>query len=268
MDFAKVGPAFLDVVAGHRDRVQALMERPVQTNEVTRSRVLVGGFLLAADHTKLPLRILELGASGGLNLRWDHYRYEVGDLSWGDAQAPVKLVGGFTEGRPPLHLHAEVVERRGCDLDPLDAATREGQLVLLSQVWADQVERIELLRGAFAVAEQVEVQIDQADALEWVGRQLSTPRSGVCTVIFDTGLKEYRPPAVHLEVERTIDRAGSTATADSPVARLHVKPAGGVDGVDGELELVVWPGGTRQTLALNADPYARSVRWVGPEAGA
>ena len=38
----------------------------------------------------------------------------------------------------------------------------------------------------------------------------------------------------------------------------------GENGVDGELELVVWPGGHRQTLALHADPYARDVRWVGP----
>lgn len=264
VDMAKVGPAFLALISEHRDRVQELMERPVQTNEVTRSRALVGGFLLAAERTKLPLRVLELGASGGLNLRWDHYYYEVDGAKWGDPGSPVRLVGGFTAGRPPLHLRAEVIERRGCDLEPLDASSREGQLVLLSQVWPDQLERVALLKGAFDVAERVAAPIDRSDALAWVTAQLSTPRPGVCTVVFDTGLKEYLPPAVHDGIERVIAQAGTSATAESPVARLHVRPAGGVEGVDGELELMVWPRGHRQTLAQNGDPYAREVRWVGP----
>jgi hypothetical protein len=264
VDLDKAGPAFLSVVADHRARVRELMDRPVQTNEVTRSRALVGGFLLAAEQTGRPLRVLELGASGGLNLRWDHYRYEVDGLAWGDPHSPVRLLDGFTEGRPPLHLTAEVAERRGCDLEPLDATSREGQLTLLSQVWPDQTERIELLRGAFAVAERVPAPIDRADVLSWATEQLATPRSGVCTVVFDTGVKEYLKPEVVDELEETIARAGRAATEDSPVARLHVKPAHGVDGVDGELELAVWPGERRETLALHADPYARQVRWVGP----
>ena len=268
VDMAKVGPAFLEVVSQHRDRVRELMNRPVQTNEVTRSRALVGGFLLAAERTQLPLHILELGSSGGLNLRWDHYYYEVDGATWGDPRSPVHLVGGFIAGRPPFHLQARVVERRGCDLEPLDASSREGQLVLLSQVWPDQIERVELLKGAFKVAERVEAPIDGSDALSWVTEQLRTQRPGVCTVVFDTGLKEYLPPSVHDGIERTIADAGSRATAESPVARLHVRPADGVKGVDGELELIVWPGERKQTLAQNADPYAREVHWVGPQADA
>ena len=262
VDLAKVGPAFLAVVAEHADRIQYLMERPVQTNEVTRSRALVGGFLLAAERTGLPLRILEMGASGGLNLRWDQYRYEVGDASWGDLDSPVTLVGGFSEGVPPFHLDAEVVERRGCDLEPLDAASRDGQLTLLSQVWPDQTGRAEILRGAFDVATRVPAPIDQSDALSWVRAQLATPRPGVCTVVFDTGLKEYLPAEVAQGIEDTIAAAGRLATAEAPVARLHVVPRYGADGVDGELELQTWPGGQCQTLARHADPYARSVEWV------
>ena len=45
---------------------------------------LLGGFLEVAHRTKLPLRILEVGASAGLNLNWDRYRYESTDGAWGD----------------------------------------------------------------------------------------------------------------------------------------------------------------------------------------
>jgi hypothetical protein len=37
---------------------------------------LIGGFLRVAAMTRRPLRLLEVGSSAGLNLRWDHYRYE------------------------------------------------------------------------------------------------------------------------------------------------------------------------------------------------
>jgi hypothetical protein len=104
VDLRRVGPAFLEVVSRHQAPIGELLKRPVQLNDVGRCRALLGGFLLVAAQTGLPLRILEPGASAGLNLLWDHYRYEVNGECWGDASSPVRLVGGFVEGRPPLHL--------------------------------------------------------------------------------------------------------------------------------------------------------------------
>ena len=45
----------------------------VQTNDVERCRALLPGFLEVARHTGLSLQLLEIGASAGLNLRWDHF---------------------------------------------------------------------------------------------------------------------------------------------------------------------------------------------------
>jgi hypothetical protein len=56
-------------VVAHRDRVEQFLGSPPQTNEVGRSAVLLGGFLTVADVTRgLPMRLLEIGASAGLNL--------------------------------------------------------------------------------------------------------------------------------------------------------------------------------------------------------
>jgi hypothetical protein len=254
--------AFIEVVGDHRARVQELLRRPVQTNEVARCRALIGGFLLVAERTKLPLRILEIGASAGLNLRWDHYAYEINGAHWGDPESPVRLSGGFDEGSPPLQLRADVVERRGCDLRPVDARTEEGRITLLSHVWADQSERLALLRAAFEVVQRVDAPVDPVDALTWVSTQLRDPSPGMATVVFDTGVMEYMEPGVRTKIKQTIEAAGAATKADSPLAWLHAAPA---DEEGGELQLTVWPGAERQSLAY-LDPYARSIRWRGPGA--
>jgi hypothetical protein len=261
VDLTRVGPAFLEVVSQHQARICELLERPVQTNDVDRCRALLGGFLLVAAQTGLPLRILEPGASAGLNLLWDHYRYEVDGASWGNPSSPVRLVGGFVEGRPPLHLRAEVAERRGCDQRPVDARSSEGRCTLMAHVWADQLNRIELLRAAFEVNGQVDVPVERAQASSWVASQLSAPTPGLATVVFHTGLTEYLEPVARKRIESTIQEAGAHADSGSPVALLTSVPV--ADG-DGQLQLTVWPGGRLQPLAVLLDPYGRAIRWRGP----
>ena len=66
----------------HSATLRELITQPVQTNEVGRSAALVGGFLQIAAITGLPLRVLELGASAGLNLHFDRYFYATANSSW------------------------------------------------------------------------------------------------------------------------------------------------------------------------------------------
>src|SRR5204863_6214073 len=95
---------------------------PVQTNEVGRSAALLGGFLTVAQQTGLGLRILELGASAGLNLRWDRFRYEAPDWAFGDPGSPARVRADYegNGGRPPLPRAVWVMERAGCDAEPID----------------------------------------------------------------------------------------------------------------------------------------------------
>src|SRR5215207_6676466 len=87
-----------------------LLQRPVQTNEVGRCAALLPGFLGIAAETGMPLRLLEVGASAGLNLFWSEYRYESAGFAWGSAGSPVRvrfeLSGGEIEP-----VKAGVVER-------------------------------------------------------------------------------------------------------------------------------------------------------------
>jgi hypothetical protein len=75
-DLHATWPLFRQALIDHIDDIRKLLANGCQTNEVGRSAALLGGFLDVAHRTNLPLRILEIGASAGLNLRWDRYRYE------------------------------------------------------------------------------------------------------------------------------------------------------------------------------------------------
>ncbi len=140
-------PVFRQALIDHRAEVRALLGTGCQTNEVGRSAALVGGFLEAAHRAGLALRILEIGASAGLNLRWDRYRYESAAGAWGDDASPVRFTHSYVVP-PPLNRHATVVQRMGCDLHPIDPTSDAGALVLRSFIWADQLGRLALLDGA------------------------------------------------------------------------------------------------------------------------
>ena len=141
---------FHSVLKRNVEELQSLVELPVQTNEVGRCAALLCGFLTIAAETKLPLRLLETGASAGLNLRWDRYRYGAEGFAWGPSGSPLTLdfeLGG--SGRFPAPSRVEVAERRGCDAAALDPARPEDRLTLLSYVWPDQPKRLERARAAF-----------------------------------------------------------------------------------------------------------------------
>jgi hypothetical protein len=250
-------PAFRATVELHRGSLRELVRRPVQTNEVGRCAALVGGFLLIARESRLPLRLLEVGASAGLNLRWDRYYYEAGGEHWGDAASPVRLTDSFVAGRPPFGATASVVERRGCDLNPLDPSTEEGELTLLSFVWADQTARLASLRGAIEVARRVPAAVDAADAPRWLEARLSDLRADAATVVFHSIVWQYMSESERVRVAELIESAGRAASASSPLAWLRMEPGADM----AEVRLTTWPGGAERLLAT-AGFHGRDVRWL------
>ena len=83
-----------------------------------------------AARTGLPFRLLEVGASAGLNLRWDRFRYGGGGAAWGPRGQPRGPLRPLGRRAPFADARIEVVERRGCDLHPLDPGREEDRLTL------------------------------------------------------------------------------------------------------------------------------------------
>ncbi len=250
----QVWPAFRALVEERAGLLQELaLERPVQTNEVGRCAALAPGILRVA--AGLPVRLLELGAAGGLNLRWDLFRYE--DL-WGDPESPVQLVDRYPQRRPPFAPpRVDVVERRGCDLAPVDPASDEGRLTLFSYVWPDQPERLALLRGALELAARIPARVDAAPADAWLADVLSEPRPGCMTVVLHSIVWQYLDAGTRQRITAALQEAGSRADADAPLAWLRMEP----DGPDTTLEATVWPGGRTELLA-RAGFHGRPVTWL------
>jgi len=248
--------AFLATVEEHEAEIAVRIEDGVQTNEVGRSAVLVGGYAAITHRTALPLRVLEVGASAGLNLRWDHFAYDTGRVVCGDATSPVRFAGVW-EGRPPdLPARFEVAERRGCDRNPLDATTPEGRLTLMSYVWPDQVDRFTRLEAAIEVARRVPATVDRADADTWVADRLTLPLPGLATVVVHSIVLQYLPREARARFREVIHAAGERASGASPLAWLRMEPGGD----RAELRLTTWPRGEERVLAT-AGYHGQPIWW-------
>ncbi|HKY66289.1 MAG TPA: DUF2332 domain-containing protein, partial [Acidimicrobiales bacterium] len=187
---------FLATVTELRPDVEARIGDGVQTNEVGRSAALAPGYVEVARRSGLPLRVLEVGTSGGLNLRWDRYWYDTGETTLGDPDSPVRFVGAWQPagGALPELGPVEVVERAGCDRNPLDVGTDDGRLTLRAYLWPDQVERRARLEAAFSVAAAVPATVARADLGDWLTSRLADPVPGVATVVVHSIVWQYVPP--------------------------------------------------------------------------
>jgi hypothetical protein len=238
--------------------LDALM-RPPQTNEVGRSASLVGGFLVVAAETRLPLRLLELGSSAGLNLRVARYRYEQDGSGFGDPTSPVRFASLWQGGRPPFEARCRIAERRGCDRDPIDATTENGRLKLLSYVWPGQTDRFTMLAAALEIARDDPVAIDAALIPAWLETHLAEPAPGRATVVFHSIVWSYLTDAERVAATETLRAAGGRARPDAPLAWLRLESV--PDLSSSTLTLTTWPGGDERLLA-RAGFHVGPIDWL------
>jgi hypothetical protein len=150
---------------------------------------------------------------------------------------------------PRLDVEASVVERRGCDRNPIDATSAEGSQLLRSFVWPDQLERLQALDAALALAPSVPVAVDRADAAVWVAEQLGRVTDGVATVLFQSIVWQYLTRETRAAVRSAVREAGAVATASAPVAWLRMEP--GAEPTKGaDVRLSQWPPGADRSIAL------------------
>lgn len=248
--------AFLRVLDEHREEIAAGMHANVQTNEVGRACALVGGFHLVAAETGLPLRTLEVGASAGLLLRWDHFDYVAGGRRWGGA-GELRFEDPWVDRVPAFVDTLRVAERAGCDVNPIDVTTDDGVNALRAFLWPDQVHRRARLDAAIGIARRVPALVERADAGQWVEQRLATTTPGVATVVYHSIVLQYLPRPSFDRMRSALTDAGGRATDDAPLYWLRMEPAGEV----ADLRLRRWPGGDDRLLGTSGF-HGPPVEWT------
>lgn len=248
----------------HRTPMQMLLRLPPQTNEVQRSAALLPGLLHVAAQTELPLVLLELGASAGLNLWCDHYRHDHGIWSWAEAAPSLVLRSDWVGPPPPWQAQLHIVRRAGCDANPVDLDDSRQTLRLAAYIWAEQGERLHRLQQALPVAAacmaRSGVRIQAAGAADFLRLQLRQRRPGQATVVMHSVVWQYIAPAQQADIEAQLLAAGRQADANSPLAWLRFEPSGPDLAV--ELRCRLWPLGDDRLLA-RCHPHAARIEWLG-----
>jgi hypothetical protein len=163
-------PAFC---AAHRDALKRLLEtRLVQTNEPARATAVRYALHEIGRRTAGPVRFLEIGASAGIQLRFDRWAVRTGGRRFGPREAPLTVDTEWRGAAPPPDLDAlaPIAERLGVDLHPVDATDPEERAWLRALVWPEHVDRHAQLGRALDAVAADPPEILAGDAIELLPR--------------------------------------------------------------------------------------------------
>lgn len=186
--------AFRDFVLTHWADVSGVVrERRTQTNEAGRCGTLLPALERVATTTGRPLALIEVGASAGLCLYPDHYRYRYGDGDWlGPADAAVCLsISTAGAGAPIPSGVPPVIWRAGIDINPLDVADEDDMRWLECLVWPEQTDRRDRLRAAIATVRADPPLLIQGDLNETVADLVAQAPADAAVVVFHTAVLAY-----------------------------------------------------------------------------
>ncbi|HET9097401.1 MAG TPA: DUF2332 family protein [Candidatus Baltobacteraceae bacterium] len=157
----------------------------------------------------------------------------------------------------PARLDAplEVLERHGCDLNPLGPSTADDACTLLGFIWPDQTERFNRLRAALEIARNHRAEVVRADGITR-SRTAASPRDGSAAVLLHAVVTEHLTPAQRESLRETISDLAARAKRTRPFAWIRMEPAQrGYRTI-----LTHWPAG-EETVIAASDGHAQHLRW-------
>lgn len=255
-------PAFRDLCLEHREAIEGLIRtRLTQTNVIQRCSALLPAFAhVSRAAGAVPLALIEIGPSAGLNLQWDRFRYEYdGVHRWGDAGSKV-VVPCEVRGDVPLELPdaIPVASRRGVDIHPVDIGDEDAVRWLQALIWPEHVARHERLRHAIDMARETPPDITRGSAAEHLPRLIAEAPADAAICVYGTHtLYQFPRDALigtfqamqNASGERAIDFLSMESTGDRCSEVKHTAYR------DGERET---------TLVANANPHGHWLEWLVP----
>ena len=263
-------PDFRSYCLEHRDELIGLVTtRLVQTNEPRRSAALLLGLGAVRRDDPRPFGLVEVGASAGLNLQYDRYRYQFGEgLSVGDPAAAV-VIRCAAEGplAPPLPGALPRPARRvGIDLHPVDVADPDAVSWLSALLSPEDDARRRLLLTACELARDDPPNLVAGDVFDVLPRVVADLPAGMPVCVFHSSVLFHFPAALRpafaemvgdLRRDRdvhwlSLEGAGTTHRLAQLPERNHQV-----------LGLTSFAGGVRSDRVLALfDPHGAWVEWL------
>ena len=193
---ADAGPALVSFCrAFGPELAETISTRLVQTNQVQRALGLRLGLSMITDDVAGPVHLIEVGASAGLNLRFDRYGYQVGGRRSGDPASPVQLIAGvYGPAAPPdLDVLPAIATVQGIDLDPVDVLDPDARGWLEALIWPENHGQRALLRTALDLAAADPPLIHAGDAIDVLPRVAAELPAGEPRVVFHCATRMHVP---------------------------------------------------------------------------
>ena len=255
-------PHFRDFCMENEPNLRGLMStRLVQTNEVARCSYLRPAFAFIADETQgLPLSLVDVGASAGLNLLWDRYAYDYkGHGLAGDRRSPVRITVEVRGDRiPPIPRKSpSVAFRTGVDLNPVDVTDPDSALWLRALVWPGHERRADRLQAAMSLASNDPPALVAGNALNVLPAILANvpARSTLC-IFHNHALNQFSQ-----EDRRLFSELVDECSTDREVFLLSAEGRRGQSFVN--LELARIRNGDRSVRELaKVDPHGKWLEWT------
>lgn len=183
-------PHFREFCLEYKEAIQEILTtRMIQTNEVRRCGIMLPAFSAVAELSGQALNLIEIGASAGLNLNWDHYRYHyTGGLESyvGKSDSPLtietEMKGDYL---PPIPEQVPVIlSRKGIDLNPLNPADESVIRWLHALIWPEHIERWQRLERALTIVQEYPPELIAGDALDLLPGVLQDVESNGALCVF------------------------------------------------------------------------------------
>ena len=234
--------------------IELAQTRRVQTNEIRRCSYLMPAFGAAhLDAGQMPLALIDVGASAGLNLLWDSYRYRYSDGSrFGPPVSEVVIDCELRNQMPQIPRELpEVIFRRGVDLNPVDLSDDDEYRWMMALVWPDHPDRAALLRAARRVWLSNPPRVERGDALDVLPHILDQvpPEAALC--VFHCHTLNQFPPAARSAFYELLRRKSYERRV------YHVSS-------EGEYMLVsrIARGASDTILAARRNAHGRWIEWL------
>jgi hypothetical protein len=275
-------PLFREFLLSREDTAREIISgRYTQTNEVRRAALLYPAVSIAAKEAGGKIALLEVGCSAGLLLGLDKfsYRYQCDggeQLSAGPVKAAVGLhcALDLAPGArlPKLLKKLTVTAKAGLDRVPVDTSDEDELAWLEACVWADQPDRIRLLRTAAAAQRKYSPELITGDAVDDLAAAAATLPGDAPLVVMTSHvlvyLVERRPDFISALRKLAGERPLWWVSDERYEAALQYVLPGRDDLVERDkvtsvLGLVRWQDGEPQVRALaRTDPHGHRMTWL------